>query len=497
MFLQRQFLQRQFLQRLLLCLVACSVATACSAPEPAPPPEDPTAELNARFEANIEPLIKIRGEDRPPKPLTEHMAEIGVPALSVAVLDKGEIAWARAYGMADVAAQRPATPETLFQAASISKPVAALAALDMVEDGLLGLDENINDKLASWQLPDNEHTANEKVTLRRLLNHTAGTTVWGFPGYALTDEIPDSAGVLDGEGNTDEVRVYKEPGVDWQYSGGGYTIMQLLLADVSGESFPEVLRQRVLEPLGMTTSTFEQPLPEARRGQEALAYRRNGDLVADGWHAYPEMAAAGLWTTPSDLLSYAMGVLRSRAGAEGAILNQELTAEMLTPGDRNHGLGPQMGDEGVSFGHGGSNEGFRCRLTVFFDGETGAAVMTNSDNGGRLYQEVFTTLAREYGWPGFEAEVRDAIEVDAEKYAELVGTYHVEDMDLTIEIVHTDDGRLTIGQPGNPPEEFLPQAEAVWFSRVDGQEVTFIVEEGEISGFSSFGGELVAKRVLE
>ena len=329
--------------------------------------------------------------------LAERMSDLGIPAVSIAVFENGSISWAKAWGMADREEVRPAATSTLFQAASISKPVAAAAMLSMTEDGLLDLDADVNTYLTDWRLPENEFTATEKVTLRRLVNHTAGTTVWGFPGYARTDTIPTTVGVLDGEGNTDPVRVYKVPGESWQYSGGGYTVMQLVLENVSGRAFPDVVRDRVLAPAGMTASSYAQPLPPSRYAEAATGYREGGEPVEGQWHVYPEMAAAGLWTTPSDLARFAIAVQNDLAGA-GTMLDSTTVREMLTPGLENHGLGPVISPDGLLFRHGGSNEGFRCVLVAFIDGRGGAAIMTNSDTGGELLGELLGTIAREYGW---------------------------------------------------------------------------------------------------
>lgn len=320
------------------------------------------------------------------------------------MISNGDIAWAQGYGMADVELQHPVTTETRFQAASISKPVAAMAALRFVEQGLLDLDTDVNVKLRSWQVPENEFTTKNKVTLRCLLNHTAGTTVWGFPGYASGEIVPSAVAVLRGEGNTDPIIVYKEPGESWQYSGGGYTIMQLLLSDILGKPFPEIMAEMVLQPAGMTASTYEQPLPEHWHVYAASGYRGDGTKVKGNWHTYPEMAAAGLWTTPTNLVRFAIQIQRAYAGEAETILTQAMVQQMLTPGMNNHGLGPGISEDDLRFGHGGANEGFRCELMAFAEGGNGVVVMTNSDNGGRLAHEIILSIAEGYGWPGFAPE---------------------------------------------------------------------------------------------
>ncbi|MBX2874095.1 MAG: beta-lactamase family protein, partial [Saprospiraceae bacterium] len=215
----------------------------------------------ARIENGLQANLQIQGDSLPNYQIEERLKELGIPGVSIAVINEGEIEWARGYGMADVSEDRPVTSETLFLAGSISKPITALRAHQLVEEGVLSLDSNVNNYLTSWKLPENEFTAKKKVTTRRILNHTAGLTVWGFPGYDKGDTIPNAAEVLDGKGNTDPVRVYKEPGESWMYSGGGYTIMQLMITDLDRKPFPDLMQQHVLKPLGMTSSTFENPLP--------------------------------------------------------------------------------------------------------------------------------------------------------------------------------------------------------------------------------------------
>jgi CubicO group peptidase (beta-lactamase class C family) len=304
----------------------------------------------------------------------------------------------------------PVDADTLFQAASISKPVAAIAALRLVEQSELSLDAPINDYLASWKVPDNGDTARQAVTLRQIVSHTAGLTVHGFAGYAAGAAVPTVVQVLDGSGpaNSVRVRVDKLPGQSFRYSGGGYTVMQLAMSDVTGRPFDEGMRELVLEPAGMTRSTYSQPLPERERANAATAHRANGTAVPGHSHTYPEMAAAGLWTTPSDLLRLGLAVVAAARGEPGAILGPEMTKEMLTPQPGGHGLGFALADpgDGRVFTHNGANEGFRASLFVYADGRGGAAIMTNGDRGGELIAELSASIAATYGWKFGAAQPR-------------------------------------------------------------------------------------------
>jgi CubicO group peptidase (beta-lactamase class C family) len=357
----------------------------------------------------------------------------------------------------------------------------------LVEEGRLDLDTNVNRYLESWQVPENEHMHGEAVTLRRLVTHTAGVTVHGFPGYARSDDIPTTVGVLDGLGNTDPIRVDTTPGAINRYSGGGYTVMQLMLADVTGQLFEQLLDQRVLDPLGMTLSTYEQPLPESRWAEAASAYRSDGRRVEEKWHVYPEQAAAGLWTTPTELARWGLGILAAFNGDENGVLSPDMARQMLDPGQYRQGLGLAVAANRLYFGHGGSNEGFRCQLVVFFDGR-GAAVMTNADNGSILIGEVLATLADEYAWPAYRVSQRGVARLDEAKYEELAGRYTVPDADSVIVLeIARENGRLTLLAPGIPHYELLPASERFWFTRETGTRVTVDWEGSHVVAFRMFG----------
>jgi len=439
----------------------------------------------ARLTDSLLPRVLVAGEPAPVRRMADRLAHHQVPAVSVAVIEDHRIAWAHAWGLADVASGRPATPATLFQAASISKPVAATAALTLVEEGRIALDADVNRYLTSWRLPDTAVAQGESVTVRRLLTHTAGLTVHGFPGYARSARIPSAVEVLDGKGNTDPVRIGLKPGVLWRYSGGGYTVLQVLLGDVTGTPFHALLRERVLGPMGMALSTYESPLPRERWDEAATGYRGDGTPVEESWHVYPEQAAAGLWTTPSDLARWGLAILAARDGAAGGVLSPDMARQMLTSGLGSYGLGPGLNAGGSRFGHGGANEGFRCVLVVFMDGR-GAAVMTNGDRGSDLASEILGTLAVAYGWPEYRPAERTVAAVDPARYAELAGRYRLEarGIDVTVESV---DGRLFIGGTRLPRVELLPESETVFFSREDGVQFTFIRQNGAVVAVSAMG----------
>jgi CubicO group peptidase (beta-lactamase class C family) len=363
-------------------------------------------DLAARIKRVEEGLVPAKAEpNAPPGNIQDRMQFYKVPGVSVAVINDFKIEWAKGYGVLDVGTGEAVRLSSLFQAASISKPIAAMAALKLVQDGKLDLNADVNAALKSWTLPDNEFTALTKVTLKHLLSHTGGLTVHGFPGYAVPGPVPTLIMVLNGErpANTAPIRVDAVPGRTFRYSGGGYVIVQQLILDVGGKPFPEFMKDTVLSPLGLWDSTYEQPLLPDKLKSAAAGHRADGSLVPGKRHIYPEMAAAGLWTTATDLAAFAIEIQKSALGRSNKVLTQATVDLMLTPVKGNYGLGLGIDPNGSYFQHDGGNEGFACLMYSSRQGGTGLVVMTNSDNGGRLFPEILKSVANEYKWTGFES----------------------------------------------------------------------------------------------
>ncbi len=363
-----------------------------------------TANSKARMErvANgIDPIDLTKGKAPVRLDILKLMNLYNVPGLSVAVIEDYKIAWTKCYGVTEPGGTVPVTPKTLFQAGSISKPVAAAGMLALVQEGKLSLDEDVNVKLKSWKVPENEFTKDQKVTLRRLASHSAGLTVHGFPGYDVDDKIPTLVQIFDGEkpANTAAIRVDFVPGSDERYSGGGITIEQQLMIDVSGKPFPELMKETVLDKIGMRHSSYEQPLPPLSAASTAGGTYGDGKLVHGKWHVYPEMAAAGLWTTPTDLAKFAIEIALSRQGKSNKVLTQKTAEEMLTMQSKNFGIGFGLSkDRPGEFEHNGADEGFQALLKMNSDTGQGVALMANSDYGILVAEEFLRSLAKEYNW---------------------------------------------------------------------------------------------------
>ena len=336
--------------------------------------------------------------------ISERMKALKVAGVSLTVINDGKIERTKGYGVTEAGASGKVNSHTLFQAASISKTATAMAAMYLVQSGKLVLDEDVNGRLHGWQVPDNNFTKRQRVTLRRLLSHTAGLNVSGFPGYCADEQIPTLTQVLDGlkPANTEAIRVCAVPGSACSYSGGGFCVVQKLLADTCDQHFPNLMDEYLIRKLEMKESTFRQPLPGDLASSAAVAHKGNGEPLEGKWHVYPEMAAAGLWTTSSDLARMAIALQQSAKGLPRSYLTQESAKEMMTP-PVTGGMGLGMGvggkdDSRVLFMH-GANAGFRCVLLMFTETGQGAVVMTNSENGAELYSQILGSIARTYHWP--------------------------------------------------------------------------------------------------
>ncbi len=417
-----------------------------------------------RIQNQLLPPVLVKGEPLPSNKLSDRMANLHVPGVSVAVIHAGKLEWARGFGVTRIGGPAVA-PATVFQAASISKPVTTLAVLQLVHSGKLNLDTDINQYLTSWKLPENKLTQQSTVTLRKLLTHSAGVTVHGFAGYATDAPLPTLVQILNGEppANNEPIRVDILPGTQWRYSGGGFEIVQQAVVDVTGIPFAKLMHDSVLQPLGMKHSTYEQPAPATLLTHAATPYREDGSPVKGGPHVYPEQAAAGLWTTPSDLARLAIGVQKSLSGAPGGVLPLGTAHAMLAPVSGQQALGFRVGGTTSNkyFTHGGANEGYRCELVAYQNGD-GAVVMTSGDAGWEVLSDVVRTIAYEYHWPDFGPTERTLAAVPPERFP--VGAYRLNDGDIAT--FWRDGAHFESRIQGQGPIEVFPTSDQEYFTKV-------------------------------
>jgi CubicO group peptidase (beta-lactamase class C family) len=338
------------------------------------------------------------------------LAEVGSPSVSIAILDHGAITSKCISTLGD-------NSETLFQACSISKPIAGMATMRLVQAGKLKLDDKVVDHLPKniidiLETPHTEALLRE-ITVKHLMSHTSGLSVGGFPGYSK--DAPDAKVVLTGkaQANTLKVRVQGLPGYAFSYSGGGMTVLQIILETVTGKDFPTLMKELVLEPLEMTRSFYNLPEGETNVTKAHLTGYTPCDVK---WHTQPEKAAAGLWTTPTDLLKAVRAMQQSLKGTKPqAFLEKEVAELMLTEVSNTVALTWVAPRSGNSFGHGGSNfPGWECFLMGYADlqsrnvsnhaseqkawDDCGICIMTNSASGFPVWSKVLCAITYLKKW---------------------------------------------------------------------------------------------------
>ena len=459
-----------------------------------------------RIEQGLLLPVIVKGQPSEPMKLADRMRFYKTPGVSIAFINDGRVEWARGYGVREAAGREPVTIETLFQAGSISKPVTAIAALRLVQAGRLNLDEDVNRKLVSWKVPENEFTKEKKVTLRGLLSHSAGVNVSSFIGYLTNEQVPTLLQILDGvkPANTPPIRVEQAPGGGFRYSGGGYTIVQQLLIDVEKKPFPDLMSELVFEPLKMKHSTFKQhPLPENLANLAAAGHNYNGEALAGKWRILPEMAAAGLWTTPSDLARLVIEIERAQAGRLDRFLSPATVDQMLTRQSGDWGLGFSVEGAGRTrrFSHGGSTLEFNSHLVAYNQTGQGVVIMTNSLRGERIINELLRSIAREYGWGDFQPKEKTIVRIDPKVYADYIGQYQFEFSSDYVLTIGTEAGNLIteLKQPTSQSRaELYPESETKFFRKDVDVEVIFVKDEtGRVTHliFRQDGQDLKARRI--
>ncbi|KQV13847.1 hypothetical protein ASC97_31895 [Rhizobium sp. Root1203] len=414
------------------------------------------------------------------------MRRDSIPGVALAVVNDAEVVWKGGFGVSGIDCPLPVTSSTLFQAGSISKPVFAIAVMCLVEAGLLDLDEDVNSYLTSWKVPANG-AWQPRITLRQLLSHSAATSVKGFPGYPSAGPRPTLLEVLNGRwpANSLPIAVEGIPGLTCRYSGGGTTIAQQVIMDVLGRPFPELMKELVLDPLGMVTSTYDQPLSADKAASAARGHRWNADPVSGGAYIYPEMAAAGLWTSAEELAELGARLIRLLQGGPSrlslkkqnleAMLRPQLTGEEIGQSFAGIGWFCEGKGDAFSFGHNGEDNGFLSRIRLFPEVGAGAAVLVNSIQGGPLISHIFSALAREFDWPSAHENLSAVVPLD---YDNFVGNYT--DRNGISAQITGEDGTLNLEIGSQPPMSLTLVGYRLFSSRVADMQVAF--EELDKSG---------------
>ncbi|GLK53712.1 MAG: penicillin-binding protein [Oceanicaulis sp.] len=382
--------------------------------------------------------------------IPQAMLEQDIPGLGMAFIEDGEIAWQMTFGYADLATAAPVTPDTVFAAASLSKPVAAMMALHLVDRGALSLDADVDDYLHDWQIPASAFTAEEPVTLRRLVGHTAGIANHLWSAYDPGEPLPSIEAMLTGAPPSVDppAAVEAVPGARYRYSNPGYAIIQKLVQDATGEDFQTAAERIVFSPAGMTRSTFAQPAPPALNAAAATGYSNALQPYPD--RLFPFLAAGGMWSTPGDLARFMGTLMEDRATGAGRILSPELAAEVFAHSEGRLGFTRTPGADGeVLVEHWGSNAGFTSYMVGHLPGNQALVVMTNSDNGFNLMASIARSVAHEYGWPLLEPTVYTEAGLPAADLQRFAGTYGD---GLVFSVA---DGALTLTAPGDAAAQTL------------------------------------------
>jgi CubicO group peptidase (beta-lactamase class C family) len=457
------------------------------------------AERIRRVENSLAPEPAVWNEEAPPATLAARMAYHATPGLSVAVIDDGEIAWARGYGVIEAGSAEPVTADTIFQCCSISKHVAMVGTLRLVQEGVLDLDEDANHYLVEWKLPPNG-AWQPRVTVRHLLGHTAGLSYNWYRGFRRGEPTPTLLQVLQGQptANTPPVRCVMFPGSQFRYSGSHYSVLQQLLVDVTKQQFPELMQALVFAPLGMRNSSYDQAYPDARPDSTAVGHYIGGEPVYGKWRVIPEMAGAGLWTTATDLALLAREIQRAHTGKPTAFLSKAVADQALTPQiDDGFGLGADLegADGSRRFGHSGGNVGYTCRSQAYLEHGIGAVALTNAEDGYWVVLELLRAIAREYAWPDYLPQ-RNTSTVDPQIYDGYVGEYEPRP-GFSLKIRREGDG-LYVEAPGQPRMRLHPSAETAFFADALNSEINFTKDDaGAVTGLSlkQEGQETQAKKV--
>lgn len=435
-------------------------------------------------EENLRYATVIKGRPDPGMSLLEQMSKLHVPGVSIAVVHGMRVEWAKGYGVSRLGGP-PVSTSTLFSAASMSKPLTAMAVLRLVQEGKVDLDTDVNTYLKSWKLPANQYTKKHPVTIRELLNHTSGIGTHSGAIYDPNKGVPSTLQILDGKSpaTTPPVRVESEPGRKYAYANGGYLILELLITDLTGETFAQAMEELVLAPLGMNQSTFAAPLPPDRAANAATGYGEDGTTGTAPTHfVEPNAAAGGLWTTAADYSKFVIELQKDYSGLSHLVLNQKMARMMVTQGmgpsdNFRWGLGVRVGGTPprIYFEHGGSAV-FQDDMVGYTSGD-GVIVLTNGGGGGQLVDEIVRSVAQVYGWPDFQPVEHTVVSVNPTRFAGLTGSYDF--------IQVTQDGNHLMAEIplGTRKQELLPESATQYFLRDEPTRIVFDVDSnGKATG---------------
>ena len=433
-------------------------------------------------ESSLRKRVKLESEALTLFSISERMEYYKVPAVSVAVMKQGKVEWSKAYGVKSFTSQESVDCNTLFQAGSLSKPVTMLAAMRMHEAGEIDLDKDINQYLKVYELPEGKQTVDNPVTFRNILKHTSGITSGGYRGYANDEGFPSDIEVLTKSGVTNSklVEVLQVPGKELAYSGGGYTVAELAMQDVTQQSFKELMDIWILNPLKMSNADFAQPLPPTKHERVARGHSLDGKMVKGGWHDYPEQAAAGLWATATDMALFMIEIHKGYHG-KSAIFKKSMIMKMLSQPRDKHVYGFHIRGEGENLliSHYGGTAGYTAGMHIYLESGDGLSYLTSSgNNGGALSQELEFAVSDIYGWPDFKQHNVTRRSVSSKALKNLAGQYSFGGWAINIEFSESDNN-ITVVFPNNDRYQLIPttDSEHGFVHMLTGTKVSFPVKK--------------------
>lgn len=420
------------------------------------------------LENGIRGQVKFVGKSENLSSIKNKMSEYKIPAVSLALINQGKIEWADIYQNANFAKEQKLSCSSIFQAASLSKPVTFLAALRMHAAGEIDLDKNIQNYLKEFVLPQGKQTAENPVTFRNIFSHTSGITSGGYQGYAHDLPIPSDLDILKGsEGvNSPAIEIVTPPNESISYSGGAYTLAELALQDIYSDEFSNIMKKWILEPIGMNNSEFTQPLLTSKPNEVAKAYTQSGKVLDGGWHNYPEQAAAGLWSNSTDLAKFLVEIYKGYQGKSTVFSQSDIKSMISHERDGSvYGFILNQTDDDLSITHYGGNAGYRTGMTISLTSGNGLVYLINSDNGGTLGNELLLSASQVYNWDNFKQTNAQSTEVDSEVLKQLSGEYKWnEQVDLS----------LKFDENNNQISLYFPNGDEYKLSPIIGDELDFI-----------------------
>ena len=448
-----------------------------------------------RLENEIRGQVKFLNEPENLNSISNKMSELKIPALSLTIINQGQIEWSDVYQNPNFYTEEKLDNTSIFQAASLSKPVTFMAALRMHSAGEIDLDKNIQDYLKEFELPIGKQTEENPVTFRNIFSHTSGLNAGGYQGYSQELDLPSDMDILLGkEGvNSAAIEVVNTPNEALIYSGGGYTLAEVALQDRYNDDFAKIMKKWILDPAGMKSSDFIQPIPSTWSNRIAKGHTQSGNILEGGWRNYPEQAAAGLWSNSSDLAKFLIEIYNAYQGNNSILSTSDIKSIINQERDGHiYGFVTERNGDDISITHYGGNAGYRTSMTISLTSGNGLVYLINSDNGVSLGNELLLSASEIYGWKHFKQTQVHSDDVDLEILKGLAGEYKWNNqIDLTIGF-NDDSNSISL---------IFPNGDDYILSPIVGDELDFIhsntgvrvafLKDNDLNSFSLYGNTAV------